>query len=75
MSKTMIRAAALGAAVAIGAAAVASGATARELRFEPALPCTHDVVKIYHYAQEEMPKRTGGALTMRNYCGSLMGLN
>ncbi len=67
------RKAALGAALAL-ATVVASNASARELRFEPALPCTHDVVKVYHYAEEELPKRTNGELTMRNYCGSLMGL-
>lgn len=65
----------------IGAAALtiallsSHNASARELRFEPALPCTHDVVTIYHYAEKELPKRTNGELTMRNYCGSLMSLS
>lgn len=74
MLKFDVRKVALCAAAAMAATAFAGNASARELRFEPALPCTHDVVKVYHYAEEELSKRTNGELTMRNYCGSLMGL-
>ncbi len=67
--------AALGAAALLTAASVATDASARELRFEPALPCTHDAVIAFHHAEKELPKRTNGELTLRNYCGSLMGLS
>ncbi len=65
---------ALGIAAIAATTAVPTDASARELRFEPALPCSHDVVLGYRYAEEELPKRTNGELTMRNYCGALMGL-
>jgi len=58
----------------LAATALSSGASARELRFEPGLPCSHDLVKAYDYAEEQLPKRTNGELTLRNYCSSLMAL-
>lgn len=67
-------AAALGAAALLSASVAAGSAGARELRFEPGLPCSHDIVKAYGYAEKELPKRTNGELTLRNYCSSLMAL-
>lgn len=72
MEKTA-RKAVLGAVVVL-TAAFATNASARELRFEPGLPCSHDLVKAYEYAEKELPKRTNGELTLRNYCSSLMSL-
>ncbi len=74
MMELNVRRAALGAAAVLGAAVFAMNASARELRFEPGLPCSHDLVKAYAYAEEELPKRTNDELTLRNYCSSLMAL-
>jgi TRAP-type C4-dicarboxylate transport system substrate-binding protein len=73
MMKKTVGAAALGAAIALTTAFTGS-AFARELRIEPGLPCSHDLVKAYEYAEQELPKRTNGELTLRNYCSSLMSL-
>lgn len=75
MSAMPVRSVVLSAVAAMAAAVLATSAAARELRLEPALSCQHDVNVGYKHLAEELPKRTGGELTVRNYCGSLLGLS
>lgn len=57
-----------------GIALLAGGhaAMAREIKGAIGLPPTHVLTTPYHYMEKTLPEKTGGALTMKGYYGSLL---
>ena len=64
----------LGLAATLGIA-FASDAAAYQIRHESGLGPRHEANAGYRHVEEQLPKRTDGKLTFRQYNGSLLGLN